>query len=281
MRFPVATCVLGSANVCTPHARYGHSPDAFVEIGSFTKVLTGTTVLRLAAEGLLGLDDPLERWLKVPPGTGITLRHLLKHSSGLPRVHPGISNADPYRSFTNESLCELLTSLDTLATAPPGEVETYSNLGYAVLGAAISAASGQPYEDLVRTRVLDPLGLNDGFAVHPPVERALIPTGLFGRRLAPWTMSGAVLPAGGMWATPRAVGALLTKVLVERELGDPADTWQRTGRLLWHDGATRNASIFAGAFGDGDWLVVHRLNGSTERTDRVAVKYLQAARGAK
>ncbi len=279
MRFPVPQCVLGSDDVCEPQARHGHAPDAFVEIGSLTKVLTGTALARLADDGVLGLDDPVERWVGAPRGTGITLRHLVDHTSGLPRLPPGPLDSDPYLNFTDAALRDLLTRLDEVAVAPPGGEEVYSNLGYAVLGAVLSAAAGQMFEDVVRTRVLDPLGLGDGFAVTPPAGRRLVPTGLFGRPRRLWTTDGAVLPAAGMWATPRAVDSLVQQLVVDRALGDPTGSWQRSGRLLWHDGATLNSSVFAGAFTDGGRLVVHRLHGSPERTKRVAVRYLRAARG--
>ncbi|MFF0287520.1 serine hydrolase [Streptomyces sp. NPDC005262] len=73
-----------------PLDRHGHDPAAFVEIGSLTKVLTGTVLVRMARAGLLGLDDPVEQWLPTSPGSGITLRHLTDHTSGLPRLPPGL-----------------------------------------------------------------------------------------------------------------------------------------------------------------------------------------------
>jgi D-alanyl-D-alanine-carboxypeptidase/D-alanyl-D-alanine-endopeptidase len=51
------------------------------------------------------------------------------------------------------------------------------------------------------------------------------------------------------------------------------------GRLLWHNGATRDASVFTGAFPDtGDWVLVHRLGGSPDDTDRLGVELLAEAR---
>ncbi|MFF7730564.1 serine hydrolase domain-containing protein [Streptomyces sp. NPDC008001] len=280
MKFPAPTptCVLGSTGLCAPHTGRGHDPDAYVEIGSLTKVLTGTLLMQLAARGVLTVDDPLERWLKTPAGTGITLRHLQEHTSGLPRLPPGTTRSDPYRAFTDEALGEILARPDGLLTAPPGEKEEYSNLGYAVLGAALSAAAGAPYPELLAEHVLDPLGIRSEVTHRPPPDRSLIPAGLFGRRLRPWTMTGAILPAGGMWATPKAAARILTGLVVDRVLGEPAAAWQRSGELVWHNGATRNASVFAGALPDGRWILVHRLGGSSDATDRIAVDHLRGER---
>ncbi|MEU2713364.1 hypothetical protein [Streptomyces sp. NPDC007205] len=77
--------------------------------------------------------------------------------------------------------------------------------------------------------------------------------------------------SSGLWATPRAVADLLVRPAVERRLGDPAPSWATTGRLRRHNGATRHASLFAGAMADGRWVVVHRLGGRSDRTDRMGV----------
>ncbi|KOV59189.1 serine hydrolase domain-containing protein [Streptomyces sp. MMG1121] len=247
----------------------GHAVDRFVEIGSFTKVLTGTALMRMAAAGLLDPDDPVERWLPAVPGTGVTLRNLADHTSGLPRLPPGTGVRDPYAAFDLAALHRLLGRLDRVAVRPPGQ-EEYSNLGYAVLGAALVAAAGTSYEELLAAHVLRPLEV-DEVGVHPDAGRRLLAPGLFGRDRRPWTMDGAILPAGGLWATPRAVADLLVRLTVERRLGDPAPSWQRTGGLLWHNGATRHASLFAATATDGRWVVVHRLGGRPNRTDRMAV----------
>jgi D-alanyl-D-alanine-carboxypeptidase/D-alanyl-D-alanine-endopeptidase len=69
---------------------------------------------------------------------------------------------------------------------------------------------------------------------------------------------------------------------VERRLGEPAASWQRADRLRWHNGATRDVSVFAGAFDDTDeWVVVHRLGGRPRTTDRLGVHPLMRARPRK
>ncbi|MFF1544271.1 serine hydrolase domain-containing protein [Streptomyces sp. NPDC058291] len=273
----VPTCVLtpGSA----PSLADGHAPDRYVEIGSLTKVVTGTALVRMAAAGVLALDDPVERWLPEAPATGITLLHLARHTSGLPRLPPGrLPARDPYAAFDAAALRALLPRLDALVTGPPGEREEYSNLGYAVLGAALRAAArGASYEEVVGEHVLRPLGVAE-VAVRPDPGRRLLAPGRFGGSRAPWTMTGAILPAGGLWATPRAAAELVVGLLVERRLGDPAPSWQEAGRLRWHNGATRHASLFTGATEDGSWVLVHRLNADPDATDLLGVEILRQGR---
>ncbi|MDN3297735.1 serine hydrolase domain-containing protein [Streptomyces ficellus] len=279
---PAPLCAITGGGLV--RAEHGHDPDAYVEIGSFTKVLTGTLLARLAEAGRLDADDRLTGWLPAVPATsGITLRQLADHTSGLPRLHPLPSSTDPrdpYATLGAEEFDRILRRLDEIAVRRPGATEEYSNLGYAVLGAALEAAGGGTYEDLLREYVLGPLGVAEVTA-RPPADRTLTARGLFGRPRAPWTMTGPILPAGGLWATPRAVAALVTGLLVDRALGGPALSWQSAGELRWHNGATRDASVFAGAFpGTGVWAVVHRLGGRPAGTDRAGLKLLAEAKKA-
>ncbi|MFJ8856623.1 serine hydrolase [Streptomyces sp. NPDC102437] len=70
---PVATCILSSTQA--PQVSHGHDLDRFVQIGSLTKPLTGTLLAQLVEADVLQLDDPLDQFLRIPAGTGITLRH--------------------------------------------------------------------------------------------------------------------------------------------------------------------------------------------------------------
>jgi D-alanyl-D-alanine-carboxypeptidase/D-alanyl-D-alanine-endopeptidase len=75
-----------------------------------------------------------------------------------------------------QALDAVVRQLDTVVTAPASTTEEYSNLGYALLGAALVAAT--PYEELLHRHVLDPLGVAD-VAADPPPGRRLCRRGLF------------------------------------------------------------------------------------------------------
>ncbi|MFD5735826.1 serine hydrolase domain-containing protein [Streptomyces sioyaensis] len=271
---PVPTCVLGSRGIYDK-ATHGHDPDKYVELGSFTKVVTGTALTQMAREGGLSLDDPIDYWLdEVPKGTGITLQSLADHTSGLPRLPPDppASIRDPYASFTHAVLHRLLGDLDKVASGTVGKV-VYSNLGYAVLGHVLTVAAGCGFQQLVDRYVLAPLELQAGaMTAEPPVEQRLVPRGFLSRPRGLWTLTGPILPAGGLWSTPRTAAHVLLGLTVDRLLGEPAPSWFRASSSMWHNGATRGSSIFAASHEDGRWILLHRLHGNPNRTDRLALK---------
>ena len=134
------------------------------QMGSTTKTVTATVALQLVGEGVLSLDDTVERWLPgaVPNGSAITLRMLLQHTSGLFDYASddafGLSLfADPMaRHGAQDLLAVALTHDPTFA---PGEGWAYSNIGFVVVGMMLEAATGQSVADLITERVITPLGL--------------------------------------------------------------------------------------------------------------------------
>jgi D-alanyl-D-alanine carboxypeptidase len=145
-----------------PKQRFG--PDHRFRIGSVTKTFVATIALQLVAEGVLTLDDSVERWLPglVPNGGAITLRHLLNHTSGIYNytddqafVEALIRN--PLAIQTPEQLVAVATRHRPLFA--PGSDWSYSNTGYIVLGLVVEKATGTPLVAQLRTRIVDRLGL--------------------------------------------------------------------------------------------------------------------------
>lgn len=261
----------------------GHDPDALVELGSLTKTVTATAVEVLSAAGRLDLDAPLDVHLPVPRGTGITAALLLRHRSGLPRLGLGVRGwgSDPYRHYTAQHLAGVLAALPQVVRHPPDTVEEYSNLGYAVLGELVARVCGQDWYDAVRDLVLEPAGTPDLVLVTEQ-RRTLVGAGRTGRARRPWTL-GAMAPAGGLWGTPRAAARWLHAVLVEERFGPAAGqhgpVWARTGPALWHNGATRDASVLAAALpGTGLYVLVHALGRPHDETDAHGLRLLAAQR---
>ncbi|MBB2910654.1 D-alanyl-D-alanine carboxypeptidase [Streptosporangium becharense] len=134
-------------------------------MGSNTKTMTATLVLQLVAEGRLALTDPVEKWLpgKVPNGGAITLRMLLNHTSGLfdytedAAVRPSILGTDR-RRWTPAKLLAVGVKHDPLFA--PGTKWSYSNTNYAAIGAVLERVTGTSLADLVRDRIVRPLGLH-------------------------------------------------------------------------------------------------------------------------
>lgn len=141
------------------------------QIGSVTKLFTATLLLQLRDEGRLQLDDPV--WEHLPDtipkpsgdgARGITLRHLLTHTSGLPG-NP-VNRVDVDGVMQPYGVSELYAGLArTHLQSRPGEEWRYSNLGFGLLGHVVEKAGDGAYESLLRSRLLDPLGMRST-AVH-------------------------------------------------------------------------------------------------------------------
>ncbi|MFJ7253026.1 serine hydrolase domain-containing protein [Streptomyces sp. NPDC098085] len=180
----------------------GHAPDADTQfrIGSITKTFTAVLVLRLRDEGLLDLDDPLEKHL---PGTGVggvTVHQLLGHSAGLAAESPA-----PWWERTPGALRPELADVLGEGTRmhPPGRRHHYSNPGYTLLGALVEKVRGASWAEALRREILEPLGMHrtstqpqapyaGGWAVHPWAD-VMLPE--------PTEDLGLMAPAGQLWST--------------------------------------------------------------------------------
>lgn len=144
-------------------------------LGSVTKTFIATATLKLAEEGLLGLDEPISKYLdpdiasKVANSNKITIRQLLNHTSGLPKEPMTVSPVRALEMFTDDPYREVSVKeyLSALYGVPPlfapGKSWSYSNFGYSLLGQIIGKVTGQDQWKMVHSRVLAPLGLTDTF----------------------------------------------------------------------------------------------------------------------
>ncbi|HZG35648.1 MAG TPA: serine hydrolase domain-containing protein [Gaiellaceae bacterium] len=131
------------------------SPDTQYRIGSITKTFTAVLVLQLRDAGDLSLDDPLTA--HVPEAAHApTLGRLLSHVSGLQREPPG-EIWESLRAPSREELVAGTAAAEQLLAA--GSWWHYSNLAYALLGEVVARCTGGTWEDALRERLLEPLGL--------------------------------------------------------------------------------------------------------------------------
>jgi D-alanyl-D-alanine-carboxypeptidase/D-alanyl-D-alanine-endopeptidase len=137
------------------------------EIGSITKVFTGTLLADMARRGEVALDDPVRKHLprrRMPSYAGrqITLEDLAIQHSGLPRLPDNMRPADPRNPYADYPVDSMLAFLSryTLTRAPGAQFE-YSNLGVGLLGEALARRARMSYEELVTERILRPLGMRD------------------------------------------------------------------------------------------------------------------------
>lgn len=180
----------------------GHEPDGDTQyrIGSITKTFTAVLVMRLRDEGLLDLDDQLEKHL---PGTGAgqaTIFQLLGHSAGLAAETPS-----PWwertPGSTRPELADVLGERPVIH--PAGHGHHYSNPGYTLLGSLVEELRGATWAEVLRREILEPLGMDrtaphasaphaGGWAVHPWAD-VMLPE--------PAEDLGLMAPAGQLWST--------------------------------------------------------------------------------
>jgi len=138
------------------------SPDMVFQLCSVTKQFTAVAVLKLAAEGQIDLDAPLQRYLPdyPPPGAAATIHQLLTHTAGIPSY-----TSDPafWRAACQpRELDELIaTWRNEPLDFPPGTDWNYSNSGYVLLGKVIEVVSGLNYARFIEERIAAPLGLKN------------------------------------------------------------------------------------------------------------------------
>ena len=133
-------------------------PETRFQIGSISKSFSAIVAMQEVDAGRLDLHvsvNELLPWLELPEPFGpITLHHLLTHTAGL---HTGTEDAPGFAGAL-----QLLRAYP--ATSAPGERYHYSNDGYKIVGAVLEAVTGRPIHELIRDRLLGPLGMTASVA---------------------------------------------------------------------------------------------------------------------
>ena len=131
-------------------------------IASLTKQFTAALVLRLHERGRLNIDDSICTYIELCPAQwqAITITHLLSHTSGIPD-YTEFRAFDPTQAIptTREELIARFRDQPLIFT--PGAAYRYSNSGYVLLGSILEYVTGMPYDQLLRSEITEPLGLNN------------------------------------------------------------------------------------------------------------------------
>ena len=217
--------------------RYNKIPnraDTKFNLGSINKAFTGLAVRRLAAEGMIQLDDPIKKYLPDYPNADaaakVTVRHLLDMTSGI-----GDFFGDRYEAADKAKIRSLEDYLPLFADKPlefePGARNMYSNGGYVVLGLIVAKASGRDYYAYLRDAVFKPAEMfdTDWFDKDAVVaDRAVGYTGSGPARKSNLaTLPGRGSSAGGGYST--ATDLLKFTVALEKDLYGQADQELRSG----------------------------------------------------
>ncbi len=254
---PVVRAGYGLANL---EARTPATPETNYRLASVTKQFTAASILLLAEDGRLTLDDPGNKWLPSLPkaAEAVTIRHLLTHTSGL----------IDYEDVIPETFTAPLHDADVLRLLEtqdrtyfhPGAGYRYSNSGYALLALIVQQASGKSFATFLRERIFQPLAMFDTVAYEEGIStvnnRAFGYTEEAGRwNRTDQDQTSAVLGDGGIyssiddlakWDAALYDGRLLQASSLRAAFtpatrtDDPAIEygygWRITGETLWHSG---------------------------------------------
>ena len=295
---------ISESNAATP------TPETLFEIGSITKVFTSTILAKLAEEGRISLDDPVQKLLAhtilVPKGKErqITLKDLATHSSGLPRMPSNFSPKDPGNPYADYTVLQMGQFLmKHKLQRQPGEKSEYSNLGMGLLGHALALKSGFDYESLVESKICGPLGMSNTRITldDSDLERLAIGHDYDGTPVSNWDLP-ALAGAGAIRSTTGdmlkflaaqlglqksdldAAIAMTQQVQYENPETQPYDLglgWmlQRNGKIIWHNGGTGGYSSFCGMLTEKKIGVVVLGNTSSEYVTLLGFKLLKLAGG--
>lgn len=178
-------------------------PDTLFRVGSITKALTATAILRLVEQGTLTLDAPIRAYLPdfrladERAAAAVTLAHVLTESGGWRDLAADTGPGD-------DALARLVARMATLPQeTPPGMAWSYGNAGYSLLGRLLEVLTAQTYEAAVTELVLAPLGMERSFF---SAADAITHSVAAGHRIReggavvarPWAVPRSAVSAGGL-----------------------------------------------------------------------------------
>lgn len=197
--------------------------DTVFSIGSISKAVTAVGAMLLVDDGKIHLDDAIGKYLPaLPPAWHpITIRQLMTHTSGIPKVEKAPTFAAALKEAASQPL-----------RFPPGTDQEYNNFNFAIIGQLIEAVSGTPYLDYMQSRVFTPLHMDStgvnvtssnratGYSIGPKKLRPAAPDFVAG---------GYGVPSGGLESTLNDLLKLesalwqqkLMKVGTYRQMGAP------------------------------------------------------------
>jgi CubicO group peptidase (beta-lactamase class C family) len=140
-----------------------NAPETIFEAGSVSKQFTAASVLLLAREGKLSLDDPVKKYIPELPdaASSILIRHMLNHTSGLRdwgSVEAIAGWPRTSRVYTHAHVLEIVGRQHAL-NFPPGTRWSYSNTGYNLSTVIVARVSGTAFPEFTRQRLFAPLGM--------------------------------------------------------------------------------------------------------------------------
>jgi CubicO group peptidase (beta-lactamase class C family) len=178
------------------------TPDTLFQIGSTTKTITATIIMRLVERGRLDLDAPVKTYLPelslsdADVAAKVTLRHCLTHTGGW------VGDYFVRQGEGDDALARYVASLHTVPQLTPlGTVWHYNNAGFGILGRIIEVITGQNYQNAAQVEFLEPLAMLDS---HFDIEQAIVKRFTVGHYLD----EAGVLCLSQPWGFGRAIDAI-------------------------------------------------------------------------
>lgn len=159
-----------SVELCVPL-----SPTIRMRIGSTTKHFCALAIMLLAEKGQLAIEDSPRKYIPELPDWAdrVTLRHLMSHTSGMRDSYDLLFQAcGPGIITPADTPLKLLLETDSV-NFPPGTNWRYSNSGYVLLSEIVERVSGESFGDFLRTRIFEPVGMND--TMLRPLDTDMVP----------------------------------------------------------------------------------------------------------
>lgn len=267
------------------------------EAASITKQMTAAVVLKLQEEGKLSVKDKLSRYFpELPFADKLTLHHLLSHTSGIYNYLAAVQSGgirDITKPVSQQELIALFK--DKPLVFEPGSRVVYSNSNYLLLGMIIEKLTGKKYEQVVRERILTPLGMtSSGFdfaSLQSPYKAAgyLRFGGADLTRPAPIMDSTLSFAAGALYST---VGDLHQWVNAYGKKILKPSSWQalftmnrdgygygvgigkiRGHRVISHPGATSGFNSFLYYFPDDQLTIIHLTNNASPNVNDAVLPF--------
>jgi CubicO group peptidase (beta-lactamase class C family) len=199
--------------------------DTIYRVGSVAKSFTAFLMMQLVQEGIIDLDEPIENQLPeiqelegYSDSTRITFRQIASHTAGLQR-EPKLekANSGPIEEWEMKVLRSIPT---TGFETKPGDKFSYSNIGYGLLGVALSRAANKPFIELMDEKILGPLRMNNSYFIVPDHKMNALAQGIGGGPFGEEELDlegpknehrgrGYKVPNGGLYSTPTDLGIFL------------------------------------------------------------------------
>jgi CubicO group peptidase (beta-lactamase class C family) len=148
-------------------AKVPNTQDSAFQTASVSKVFTSTAVLQLREKGKLKLDEPLVKYFPEFPFPGITIKHLLLHTSGLPdlEIYEVLVRNNPELIITNKDAIAALKSWNKPLKFQPGEKWSYANTNYVLLALLVEKLSNRSFQDYLQQNVFAPAKMSDTYVL--------------------------------------------------------------------------------------------------------------------